>query len=62
MKKKVLCLGEFLLRISPAPPEAAIEKNTMLLYMSGAEANVATALAGWNVPVKYCTVFNKKVC
>jgi 2-dehydro-3-deoxygluconokinase len=24
--------------------------------MGGAEANVATALAGWNVPVKYCTV------
>lgn len=56
MKKKVLCFGEFLLRISPAPPEAAIEKNPMLLYMGGAEANVATALAGWNVPVKYCTV------
>lgn len=28
----------------------------MQLYMGGAEANVATALAGWNVPVKYCTV------
>jgi len=27
----------------------------MILYMGGAEANVATALAGWNVPVKYCT-------
>jgi 2-dehydro-3-deoxygluconokinase len=24
--------------------------------MGGAEANAATALAGWNVPVKYCTV------
>lgn len=28
----------------------------MMLYVGGAEANVATALAGWNVPVKYCTV------
>ncbi len=27
-----------------------------MLYVGGAEANVATALAGWNVPVKYCTV------
>ncbi len=27
----------------------------MMLYVGGAEANVATALAGWNVPVKYCT-------
>ena len=28
----------------------------MMLFVGGAEANVATALAGWNVPVKYCTV------
>ncbi len=28
----------------------------MQLYMGGAEANVATALAAWDVPVKYCTV------
>jgi len=28
----------------------------MMLYMGGAEANVATALAAWDVPVKYCTV------
>ena len=56
MNKKVLCFGELLLRISPASDDIAAEKNPMLLYMGGAEANVATALAGWNVPVKYCTV------
>lgn len=28
----------------------------MQVYVGGAEANVATALAGWDVPVKYCTV------
>lgn len=56
MITKVLCFGELLLRISPAPDEGASEKNPFLLYMGGAEANVATALAGWNVPVKYCTV------
>jgi len=55
VKKKVLCFGELLLRISPAPNEDA-DKHPMLLYMGGAEANAATALAGWNVPVKYCTV------
>lgn len=27
----------------------------MQVYVGGAEANVATALAGWNTPVKYCT-------
>lgn len=51
-----MCFGELLLRISPASHENAAEKQPMLLYMGGAEANVATALAGWNVPVKYCTV------
>jgi 2-dehydro-3-deoxygluconokinase len=56
LKKKILCFGELLLRISPAPNDDAMDKHPMLLYMGGAEANVATALAGWNVPVKYCTV------
>jgi 2-dehydro-3-deoxygluconokinase len=55
-KKKVLAFGELLLRISPALTEDATGKHPMLLYMGGAELNVATALAGWNVPVKYCTV------
>ncbi len=55
MISKVLCFGELLLRISPAPHEDA-EKHPFYLYMGGAEANAATALAGWSVPVKYCTV------
>lgn len=55
--KKVLCFGELLLRVSPSPADdASVEKNPFTLYMGGAEANAATALAGWNVPVKYCTV------
>ncbi len=56
MVSKVLCFGELLLRISPAPQEDVAEKHPFFLYMGGAEANAATALAGWNVPVKYCTV------
>ena len=56
-KKKILCFGELLLRISPSSTEDdLLEKQPMLLYMGGAEANVATALAAWNLPVKYCTV------
>ena len=54
MISKVLCFGELLLRVSPASIEEA-EKHPFTLYMGGAEANTATALAGWNVPVKYCT-------
>lgn len=56
MISKVLCFGELLLRVSPAPQDSDAEKHPFLLYMGGAEANAATALAGWNVPVKYCTV------
>ncbi|MCW3106721.1 MAG: sugar kinase [Segetibacter sp.] len=55
-KKKVLCFGELLLRISPALGQGNSSNQPMLVYVGGAEANVATALAGWNVPVKYCTV------
>ena len=53
--KKVLSFGELLLRISPAVDDD-IAENPMELYVGGAEANVATALAGWEVPVKYSTV------
>jgi 2-dehydro-3-deoxygluconokinase len=55
-KKKVLCFGELLLRISPALGGGKGDDQPMQVYVGGAEANVATALAGWNVPVKYCTV------
>lgn len=54
MKDNVLCLGELLMRISPTQDEQA-SKNPFKLYIGGAEANTATALAAWNVPVKYCT-------
>lgn len=55
MISKVLCFGELLLRVSPSSDEEA-EKHPFILYVGGAEANTATALAGWNIPVKYCTV------
>ena len=53
--KKVFCFGELLFRISPAAASDDMVHNPMMLYVGGAEANVATALAGWQVPVKYCT-------
>lgn len=52
--KKIFCFGELLLRISPAA-NADLAERPMQVYVGGAEANVATALAGWNTPVKYCT-------
>lgn len=56
VKSKVLCFGELLLRISPGAHHSQADNQPMIMYIGGAEANVATALAKWNVPVKYCTV------
>ena len=50
----MLCFGELLFRISPASVEEMVEKNPCS-YTLAAQANTATALAGWNVPVKYFT-------
>jgi 2-dehydro-3-deoxygluconokinase len=51
----ICCFGELLLRFSPEANGAWISNNSMPVYIGGAELNVATALAGWQVPVKYCT-------
>ncbi len=55
MIDKVLCFGEILLRLSPDMHGDWLTKNAMSVYAGGAELNVATALAKWNVPVSYCT-------
>ena len=49
-------MGELLLCISPSSKKYHQQKQPMKLFVGGAEANVATALAGWNIPVRYCTV------
>lgn len=53
--KKILCFGELLLRMPPANGGEWLRVNQMPVFVGGAELNVATALARWNVPVKYCT-------
>jgi 2-dehydro-3-deoxygluconokinase len=53
--EKVLCFGELLLRLPPANAGEWLRINTMPVFAGGAELNVATALATWGIPVKYCT-------
>ncbi|QIP15539.1 sugar kinase [Spirosoma aureum] len=53
---KVCCFGELLLRFSPVSNGEWIRQTSMPVYVGGAELNVATALANWDVPVKYSTV------
>ena len=55
MMHKVCCFGELLLRMSPALNKEWIYASGMAAYIGGAELNVATALAKWNIPVKYFT-------
>lgn len=53
--QKVCCFGELLLRMSPELNGKWIEGASIPFYIGGAELNVATALANWDVPVKFCT-------
>jgi 2-dehydro-3-deoxygluconokinase len=51
----VLSFGELLLRISPDADGNWLGNNALPFYIGGAELNVATALALWDVPSKYFT-------
>ncbi|MFN4285509.1 MAG: PfkB family carbohydrate kinase [Lacibacter sp.] len=51
----VCTFGELLLRMSPVLHRRWIAEANMPVYIGGAELNVATALATWDVPVKYLT-------
>jgi Sugar kinases, ribokinase family len=53
MQGKVLSFGELLLRICPDIEQDWIEQHQLPFYVGGAELNVATALAMWNVPSSY---------
>jgi 2-dehydro-3-deoxygluconokinase len=51
----VLSFGELLLRIVPDADGEWLNDNVLPFFVGGAELNVATALALWNVPSKYFT-------
>ena len=53
MQKTVCCFGEILLRF--APNKEWTKNNSMPVFIGGAELNAASALANWNIPVKYVT-------
>jgi 2-dehydro-3-deoxygluconokinase len=54
-KNKILCFGELLLRMSPDVNGNWLLQNNLPVFAGGAELNVASALAQWGLPVKYCT-------
>jgi 2-dehydro-3-deoxygluconokinase len=52
---KILCFGELLLRFSPSNEGHWLKMHELPVFLGGAELNVATALAGWKLPISYCT-------
>lgn len=51
----ILSFGELLLRICPDGDGNWLKQNSLPFHVGGAELNVATALALWDLPVKYFT-------
>jgi 2-dehydro-3-deoxygluconokinase len=54
--KGVLSFGELLLRICPDANGDWLNSNQLPVYVGGAELNVASALALWDIPSSYMTV------
>ena len=52
---KILSFGELLLRITPDAGGEWLAENQLPVYVGGAELNVATALALWDLPSSYFT-------
>ena len=52
---KVFCFGEILLHYAPPLGTNYIDSHQMPFYLGGAELNVASALAKWDMPVKFGT-------
>jgi 2-dehydro-3-deoxygluconokinase len=55
----VLNFGELLLRITPDAQGDWLQQNSLPVFVGGAELNVATALALWDVPSRYFTALPK---
>lgn len=53
--RRILSYGELLLRVCPDADGDWLEENSLPFYVGGAELNVATALALWELPSAYFT-------
>ena len=55
--KKVITLGEVMMRLSTQGHERFLQTNNYRVYYGGAEANVAIALSQWDVQTAHITAF-----
>jgi 2-dehydro-3-deoxygluconokinase len=58
-RKTILCLGEILLRLTPPGQELLLQSPALRATIAGAEANVATALAGFGQNARMLSVLPK---
>ncbi|WP_298541859.1 sugar kinase [uncultured Aquimarina sp.] len=57
MKKRVVTLGEVLMRLTTASNERFEQSDSYAVHFGGAEANVAISLAQWNISAAHITSF-----
>jgi 2-dehydro-3-deoxygluconokinase len=57
MKKKVITLGEVMMRLSTADHERFLQADSFKVNYGGAEANVAVSLAQWNLESYHVSAF-----
>jgi len=57
MNKKVITLGDVMMRLSTPGFSRFTQAETLIIRYAGSEGNVASALAGWGVPAMHVTRF-----
>lgn len=57
MKKKVISLGDVMMRLSTPAHARFVQTETFEVRYAGSEANVTAALAGWGIPSAHITRF-----
>ncbi|MBN8650899.1 MAG: sugar kinase [Cytophagales bacterium] len=57
MKKKVISLGDVMMRLSTPAHARFVQTETFEVRYAGSEANVTAALAGWGIPSAHVTRF-----
>lgn len=57
MNKKVLTIGDVMMRLSTPGNERFLQANSYNVVFGGAEANVAVSLAQWDIDAYHMTVF-----
>src|SRR5687768_11354136 len=56
-RRKVITLGEVMMRLSSPSQARFTQSDSFNVIYAGSEANIAAALAGWDIPAAHVTCF-----